>query len=627
MYSIADIGKIKKQIKWIVGQLNCLRDRGCLCYALNTDLTYNEETGELSSTYIDGTTQNTPLNIPRNTSDINNDSGFITIDDVTNLAEYTLSPISGSNEVQLLKDGVAVSTIDLTPYLDDTNLARLTSGVVDNITGIATFQRDDASTFTVDFSSLIDLQPTNTSELVNDGENGNDPFITLNEVPQYTFSPISGTNQVNLLRDGVVVSNLDLSPYLDDTNLARLVSGVLNGNTGIATFTRDDSSTFTVDLSSLVIETPNFATAKVINTISSGFANMTTILDAEVPLTLDPFYIAEVDGDTYLIYDQDQDLYTIDPNARNKVVFINESNQRVSEALSAEDDTVSTSRYKVFPFDFGEIIVGPDFVVGNTYKFNYFQTKVLIEAINGLNLSPQGEIRLGGDLTQSTNIGLNGFGLSLTGNGSSYNLFSNFANLQSAGVFVMSSGGNFVITANDELILTGIEGVGIKTQNNITNVINDNITAKESGLVGINTTAPSSNLDINGDIRIRQIPLSLSGESELTVDSDGNLKKYSNSDYTPLTLSAGGATIVQYKRENNKVYITFFNFNSVTPGTNFGILPLGFRPSINTHCGYVWGTGGISNKVGIIVGAAGNLQVDSNMIGFYAGGVCFDLNY
>lgn len=44
-------------------------------------------------------------------------------------------------------------------------------------------------------------------------------------------------------------TDIDLSLYLDDTNLARLTSGSINGSTGLATFTRDDSSTFTIDMS------------------------------------------------------------------------------------------------------------------------------------------------------------------------------------------------------------------------------------------------------------------------------------------------------------------------------------------------------------------------------------------
>ncbi|MDE1205412.1 hypothetical protein [Tenacibaculum larymnensis] len=70
------------------------------------------------------------------------------------------------------------------------------------------------------------------------------------QVPEYTLSPISGTNTVDLLKDGISVSQIDLTPYLDNTNLARLVSGTVDAN-GLATFTRDDNSTFTVDLSNL----------------------------------------------------------------------------------------------------------------------------------------------------------------------------------------------------------------------------------------------------------------------------------------------------------------------------------------------------------------------------------------
>jgi hypothetical protein len=47
-------------------------------------------------------------------------------------------------------------------------------------------------------------------------------------------------------------TDLDLSLYLDDTNLARLTSGSLNSTTGVATFTRDDATTFTIDMSAFL---------------------------------------------------------------------------------------------------------------------------------------------------------------------------------------------------------------------------------------------------------------------------------------------------------------------------------------------------------------------------------------
>jgi hypothetical protein len=60
------------------------------------------------------------------------------------------------------------------------------------------------------------------------------------------------SNTLTYTNEDGVVTNISLSPYIDDTNLARLTSGILNSTTGIATFTRDDSTTFTVDLSNLM---------------------------------------------------------------------------------------------------------------------------------------------------------------------------------------------------------------------------------------------------------------------------------------------------------------------------------------------------------------------------------------
>ncbi len=64
------------------------------------------------------------------------------------------------------------TTIDLATYLDDSNLARLTSGSINGSTGIATFTRDDASTFTIDMSAFLDaitLNNTLTSTSTTEG--------------------------------------------------------------------------------------------------------------------------------------------------------------------------------------------------------------------------------------------------------------------------------------------------------------------------------------------------------------------------------------------------------------------------------------------------------------------------
>ena len=73
--------------------------------------------------------------------------------------------------------------------------------------------------------------------------------------PAETVTELSlAANILSYVDEAGNTTNIDLSLYLDDTNLARLVSGTLDGTTGIATFTRDDNTTFTVDLSALNIK-------------------------------------------------------------------------------------------------------------------------------------------------------------------------------------------------------------------------------------------------------------------------------------------------------------------------------------------------------------------------------------
>jgi len=61
-----------------------------------------------------------------------------------------------ANKLAYVDEEGNTTEIDLSIYIDDTNLARLTEGTLDGETGIGTFKRDDDSTFTVDFSALLD---------------------------------------------------------------------------------------------------------------------------------------------------------------------------------------------------------------------------------------------------------------------------------------------------------------------------------------------------------------------------------------------------------------------------------------------------------------------------------------
>ena len=119
-------------------------------------------------------------------------SGPLNYNDVTNPPSETVTALSLDNTTNTLSytDEQSVTTdIDLSLYIDDTNLARLTGGTLDGSTGIATFTRDDGTDFTVDFS-----------------------------------------------------------PLFDNTNLNRITLGSFNTSNGVLTLTRDDNSEVTTDL-------------------------------------------------------------------------------------------------------------------------------------------------------------------------------------------------------------------------------------------------------------------------------------------------------------------------------------------------------------------------------------------
>ena len=74
------------------------------------------------------------------------------------------------------------------------------------------------------------------------------PFLPITE----TVTSLSlSTNILKYTDETGTDTDIDLSLYIDDTNLARLVSGTVAAN-GMATFTRDDTTTFDVDFSAVV---------------------------------------------------------------------------------------------------------------------------------------------------------------------------------------------------------------------------------------------------------------------------------------------------------------------------------------------------------------------------------------
>jgi hypothetical protein len=122
------------------------------------DIANFEETSELNAR----DTQN------RNRANHTGTQTASTISDFTTAVQTaeTDTTLSFNNTTKVLSyvnEAGSTTNVDLTQFLDDTNLALITSGTLDAVTGIATFTRDDATSFTVDFSSLNDQAAISTA--------------------------------------------------------------------------------------------------------------------------------------------------------------------------------------------------------------------------------------------------------------------------------------------------------------------------------------------------------------------------------------------------------------------------------------------------------------------------------
>lgn len=254
----------------------------------STQLSYNSTTGVLTFTQGDtDTVSEGATNLyftdarARSAISASGDLSYNSTTGVMSFTETTTTLSIGSNILSYVDETGATTNIDLSLYLDDTNLARLTSGAVD-ANGLATFTRSDNTTFTVDFAVLFD--DTNLTRITSGSFSNNVITLTRSDSSTAATIDLSTTYLQNLssedtddLAEGVnnlyytnaradarinlqTGANLDLSQKTtsdlsEGTNLyytdARARAAIsenstqlsYNSTTGVLTYTQGDTDT------------------------------------------------------------------------------------------------------------------------------------------------------------------------------------------------------------------------------------------------------------------------------------------------------------------------------------------------------------------------------------------------
>lgn len=170
-------------------------------------------------------------------------NGNVTID----VPHETTTSISLANDTITYTDEDGGTTnLSLLPYLDDTDTTYSvsTTGAVGGANIVLTAGGSGSGTDSVAIVGGSNVTVTQAADV-----------ITVSAADETVTSISLSANILTYVDENGTSTNLDLSLYLDDTNLAFIQSGTLNGTTGIATFTRNDGSSFDVNLSALFDDT------------------------------------------------------------------------------------------------------------------------------------------------------------------------------------------------------------------------------------------------------------------------------------------------------------------------------------------------------------------------------------
>uniref|UniRef100_UPI0019D52E9E beta strand repeat-containing protein n=1 Tax=Croceivirga lutea TaxID=1775167 RepID=UPI0019D52E9E len=220
------------------------------------------------------------------------DGGTQTVDFTTVLAaagtdDQALSLAAGN--ILTLEDG---GTVDLTPFLDNTDDQAITAFSLDNGTNELTLTLEDGGTQTVDFTTVLaaagtDDQTASEVSIADAGGNftATDVEGALSELAAGSTDDQSlslAAGNILTLEDGGTV---DLTPFLDNTDDQAITAFSLDNGTNELTLTLEDGGTQTVDFTTVLAaagtddQALSLAAGNILTLEDGGTVDLTPFLD------------------------------------------------------------------------------------------------------------------------------------------------------------------------------------------------------------------------------------------------------------------------------------------------------------------------------------------------------------
>lgn len=194
-----------------------------------TEIDFDTTTGEI--TYTDENGAETDLDLTS----------------LTKVSEVTQTVTVG-NEIAIHEDGDG-NTVSILETVTDISF--------DTTTNELTYNDEDGNANDIDLSSLdntsIVTATVTSGNQIATHQDGDSTLVNIFETVT-SLNINTTTNVLSYVDEAGVIKNIDLTYLLDDTNLPRIISGVLDPNTCILTLTRDDGSTFTIDLTKDILQ-------------------------------------------------------------------------------------------------------------------------------------------------------------------------------------------------------------------------------------------------------------------------------------------------------------------------------------------------------------------------------------